>query len=216
MIRPLLRVFRTAPVTTSYVAAVAGVAGVTALLGSEAAEAVARAVSTDLQHLRTAPELVLPASAFVLEHPGQVVVLPMLAVSMGLMERRYGSVRTACTFAAGHVGATLVVAGGLATGIAAGWIDPAHAQVVDVGVSYGAWALWGALAPLVPARLRAVYIGASTGLLVGLLIMLHNFTDVGHLLAWGIGLAIGAGIVRSAAAAPAAGRGPTATPTPAH
>ena len=212
----LRRLVRQAPVTSAYVGGVALVAAVMELLGPERANQMARSASTNLVQLRRAPVRVLPASAFVLEDRSQVLTLPALALTMGTLERWQGSRAAAGTFAAGHVGATLVVAAGLAGGMTRGLIDPIHREAVDVGVSYGAWALWGALTPRVDSRWRPAHVVGSTAMLVHALARRRSFTDAGHLAAWGIGLSIGARLAKADSAGRAAPRAPAATPQPAR
>jgi hypothetical protein len=213
--RRLLSLARSAPVTTTYVGSVALVAAVLELLGSETAQRVTREVSTDLRHLRSAPAVVLPASAFVLEHRRQAIGLPLLALTMGSVERWRGGLAAAGTLAAGHLGGTLVVAGGLAAGIANGWVDPSYRESVDVGVSYGAWAIWGALGARVPRRRRPWYAAGSAALLVAGASESRSYADIGHAVAWGIGLGLGGWLVRRDGSGPAAPLAPRATPLPA-
>ena len=209
--RRVVRLVKAAPVTSAYVGGVAAVAAVMELLGSDRADRIARAASTNLVQLRRAPVRVLPASAFVLEDRSHVLALPGLALTLGTLERWQGSRAAAGTFAAGHVGATLLVAAGLAGGITRGVVDPVHRDAVDVGISYGAWSVWGALTPALPARLRPLHVVGWTGALVHGLLRRRSFTDAGHLAAWGIGLGIAAGLATADAAAPPARRGQRAT-----
>ena len=187
---------RSTPLTTAYVAAVGTVTLAGALISRERKHAVLRAASTDLVNLRTAPARVLPASAFVLEHPVHAVALPVLALAMGSVERWQGSLTAAAVFASGHVGATLVVATGIAGGIEAGWLDPALRSMVDVGVSYGQWALLGALAGRLQPRWRVAYVASLSALLVSEARSGAGVTVAGHAVAWGIGLAIAGRLVR--------------------
>jgi hypothetical protein len=215
MTRRLLSLVRHTPVTATYIGSVAVVAAVMELLGSETAHRLTREASTDLVHLRKAPAFVLPASAFVLEQPQHVIGLPALALAMGSVERWRGGAAAAGTFAAGHLGATAVVAGGLAAGIANGWVDPSYRESVDVGVSYGAWALWGALGLRVPPRRRTGYLAASALLFVAGAGGRPSYSDAGHGVAWVIGLAAGRRFVSRDRSAPAALPVPPATPSPA-
>jgi hypothetical protein len=212
----LRALIRSVPVTTAYVGSVAALAALMELLGPVRAQQLARAASTNLVQLRRAPVRVLPASAFLLEERRHIAALPGLALSMGAMERWKGGPAAAATFAAGHVGATLVVAVAVAGGMSRGIVDPVHGEAVDVGISYGAWALWGALTPRLHPRWRPVHVAGSTGLLVTTLATRRSFTDFGHLIAWAIGLGIGAGLVSADAAGPAVLPGPSATRSPAR
>ncbi|MDT7548366.1 MAG: hypothetical protein QOE84_760 [Actinomycetota bacterium] len=206
---------RRTPVTATYVGSVAVVAAVMELLGRDTGQRLKRELSTDLVHLRKSPALVLPASAFVLEEPQHALGLPVLALAMGSVERWRGGAAAAGTFAAGHLGATAVVAAGLAGGISAGWVDPSYRESVDVGVSYGAWALWGALGMRVPPRRRPWYVAASALLLGAGAGGRLSYSDAGHVVAWVIGLAAGRRLVSWDRSAPAAPLAPPATPSPA-
>lgn len=208
------RLIRSAPVTSAYVVVVAAVALGSRLVGDAFADRLARESSTDLGHLRSVPAVVLPASAFVLDHVSQLALLPLLALAMGLVERWRGSLAALATFLAGHVGATLFVAGWLATGISLGWVPRSASHVVDVGVSYGEAALWGLLVARIPRRWRPGYLGVQGAGLVAALALRQGFTDLGHLAAWVIGLLLAVMVVRHARAGRAGRPAPPATPTP--
>ncbi|MCU1590535.1 MAG: hypothetical protein JWP11_1791 [Frankiales bacterium] len=211
----LWRLIRSAPVTTAYVGVVAAIAIGSRVVGDAFADRLARDSSTDLDNLRTVPAVVLPASAFVLDHPSQLAWLPLLALAMGAVERWRGSLAAALTFVAGHVGATLLVAGWLSAGISLGWVHPSG-HVIDVGVSYGEAALWGLLAARVPRRWRGLYLGGQAAGLLAFLAVRHGFTDIGHLAGWTIGLLLAAVLVRRARDGRAGRPARPATPTPAR
>jgi hypothetical protein len=92
------------------------------------------------------------------------------------------------TFALGHVGATLVVAAGLATAIQVGWLPLSVAGATDVGISYGAMAVLGTLTAAIPSRWRPAWIGwwLSVGLLM--VCVSTDFTNTGHLVALLLGI----------------------------
>jgi hypothetical protein len=190
------RLIRSTPVTSAYVGIVAVVAIVSRIVGDAFADRLARESSTDLDNLSSMPALVLPASAFVLDHASQIALLPLLALAMGAVERWRGSLAAAATFVAGHVGATLLVAAWVAAGIAFGWLAPSYSHVVDVGVSYGEAALWGLLVARVPRRWRPVYLGAQGVALLVVLAVRHGFTDLGHVIGWTIGLTLAVVVIR--------------------
>ena len=60
----------------------------------------------------------------------------------------------------------------------------------DVGVSYGLAAVAGVLVVRVPGAWRRRYVIASLVVIVGQFLILRNFTGLGHLTAWLIGLAV--------------------------
>ena len=91
-----------------------------------------------------------------------------------------------------HVGTTLVVAVGLAAAIRFGWLPLSVAHASDVGISYGAVAVLGALTSAIPPRWRPRWVG--WWLAVGLLAVIvgGDFTNVGHLVALIIGMSLSA------------------------
>lgn len=102
-----------------------------------------------------------------------------------------GAGRLVRVFLAGHIGATLLVAAGLWLGVEAGWVPESVRWAEDVGVSYGAMAVVGALVAAVPHRwwigwAAVWFVVAVGGVLIG-----RTFTHVGHLVAFIIGVAAG-------------------------
>lgn len=186
-----MRFLRGAPVTVAYVAAVTATTAVLASLGDRLDDRVLLAVSTNLHQLGHVPLRVLVASAFWLGS-GWWDLLAWTAL-FGLVvlpvELRLGSRRTLLAFAAGHVGATLLVAAGLWIGLRLDVIDPAVAHAKDVGASYGFLAVAAVAAYLVPPRLRPGYLALLCGYVVLGVATSGTFTDYGHLTATAIGLA---------------------------
>ena len=93
-------------------------------------------------------------------------------------------------FAAGHVGATLLVAAGLSAAVTHGWLPMSVARAPDVGMSYGATAVLGALTPAIPRRWRPTWIGWWLAVAVAVVGVGTDFTDVGHLLALTLGMVV--------------------------
>ena len=92
-------------------------------------------------------------------------------------------------FAAGHIGATLIVAAGLWIGVQLGSVSPSVEHARDVGVSYGFLAVAATATYLLTPRLRIVYCGLLVAYVVLNAATSATFTDFGHLLAVAIGLA---------------------------
>jgi hypothetical protein len=156
--------------------------------------AAARAVldsSTNLHNLRTQPLSVLLLSAFVLESPWSLWVLPVLVVVFGAAQRWVGRVATVLVAVMGHVFATVFVALVVNAGIAHHQLSRRVVDEPDVGVSYGLAALAGLLAFRLPARWRVRVVLAATAVLLVVLALSQTFTDLGHLVAWSIGVATG-------------------------
>jgi hypothetical protein len=114
--------------------------------------------------------------------------IPPFVCLLAAAELVFGSGRLIIIFLAGHVGATLLIAVGLLIAVDAGTISSTVMQAEDVGVSYGAAAVAGALIMRLPAEWRtpAAILGltfAVYGVLAG-----QTFTNAGHLTAFVIGL----------------------------
>ncbi|WP_249375607.1 rhomboid-like protein [Streptomyces sp. I05A-00742] len=149
-----------------------------------------RRCSTNADNLDAGRWDTLATSAAVVEHPMDLGYALLLLAVLGYTEYAHGAWWAAGTFAWGHVGASLLVYGGLRA---------VHARsstrsAIDVGTSYGFNAVAGALAVTLPAgRLRT---GACSALLaLGIRPLARNrpgFTDAGHLLALLLGMGLGA------------------------
>ncbi|HYT10424.1 MAG TPA: rhomboid-like protein [Mycobacteriales bacterium] len=173
--------------------------------------------STNLDNLRQHPLYVLATSAFMLSSPWDLWILVPLLVAYGAAQRWVGRVATTVVAAIGHVGATLFVAVLLVAGLTHGRLDPSIAKVPDVGVSYGLVAIGGLLAVRVPRRLRLAYVGGLALWVLGPLLVVTRFSDVGHAVALmiGLGLAVLAARAGRAAQAAAAAREREPEPEPA-
>ncbi|SCK33375.1 hypothetical protein YWIDRAFT_06089 [Streptomyces sp. SceaMP-e96] len=187
-----------------YVGAVQLGAYATARLPARRRTELLRAHSTNVANLRAGRWRTLVTSAAFVEHPLPVPYGAALLAALGTAEVRWGTRRAAGVFAAGHIGASLLVYAGLR---ARGHGRPAQApvgdapsdttaQALDVGASYGFNATVGALAATVPHR--GVRAAATAGLLtlaaVPVLRRGRTFTDAGHLAALALGVAMGAGM----------------------
>lgn len=146
--------------------------------------------STNLHNLRSQPLLVLVLSAFVLSSPWSLWILLPLVWAYGAAQRWLGRTATVLVALMGHALSTVFVAVLLTAGIAHHQLSRSIAREPDVGVSYGLAAVLGLLIFRLPAR-RLHVAGAGTTLLVAVLLLARTFTDLGHLLAWTIGICIG-------------------------
>ena len=146
-------------------------------------------MSTNLHNLAHGHLSTLVGSAFV-EDGGDVFVwLPGLVCLLALGELIWRSRGLLIAFVVGHVGATLLVAVGLVAAVEAGWLPTSVARASDVGVSYGAVCVLGALTASIPSRWRAVWIGWWLG--IGVAAALGtDFTPFGHILALLLGLSL--------------------------
>ena len=177
-------------VTVSYAVLLMTVATTLLLLGPGERALVVSRMSTNLHNLAHGHLGTLIGSAFVTENGPIWVWLPGLMCLLAIAELLWRSGRVLITIALGHIGATLIVAAGLATAINFGWLPISVARATDVGISYGAVAVLGALTAAIPARWRPAWIGwwLSVGLLV--VCATTDFTDGGHFVALLVGIAL--------------------------
>ncbi|HET8895256.1 MAG TPA: rhomboid-like protein [Gaiellaceae bacterium] len=148
------------------------------------------AVSTNIHQLAHVPVRVLVASAFWTGGWWDLARWTVLfAVIVAPVEHRLGWRPTTVTFAAGHIGATLVVAAGIWSGVRLGEVNPADTLARDVGASYGFFAIAAFAAYLLAPRLRLPYLFVIIGYLAAKAALFHTFTDFGHVAAVAIGLA---------------------------
>jgi len=188
--RATVAAVRSVDVALVYAALVAAATLALAAMPTEASDDLLDHLSTSVANLGRAPLFVLVASAFVVSSPLQLLLLGPVVAVYGEVQRRFGRRAVLGVALLGHAGATLLVASALALGIDAGRLSTSLAHATDdVGVSYGLLAAAGLLAAQLPPRWRARGTAAVTA---GLLVVLGvdaTYTDVGHLLAWGLGLA---------------------------
>jgi hypothetical protein len=177
-------------VTVGYAAMLVGVAATLSMLGPRVEDAVIGHMSTNLDNLARGQFATLIGSVFVTSSCFIYVWLPGRICLMALAELFWRSGRLILAFGLGHVGATLIVAGGVAAAIQFGWVPISVARASDVGMSYGAVAVLGALTSAIPASRRQVWIG--WWLAVALLAAFAGdaFTNAGHLVALIIGMSL--------------------------
>jgi hypothetical protein len=179
-------------VTVGYAAMLVAVATALVILGPRVQDAVISHMSTNLHNLARGHFATLVGSVFVTSNGFIYVWLPGLICLLALAELFWRGGRLILAFGLGHVGATLIVAVGLAVAIRVGWVPITVARASDVGISYGAVAVLGTLTVAIPARWRPAWIG--WWLAVALLAVLagDDFTNAGHLVALTIGMVLSA------------------------
>jgi hypothetical protein len=179
-------------VTVGYAAALMVVATILLILGPRVDDAVVSHMSTNVYNLARGHFATLIGSLFVTSSGFMYVWLPGLVCLLALAELFWRSRRLILAFGLGHVGATLIVAVGLAAAIRFGWLPISAAHASDVGISYGAVAVLGALTVVIPSRWRQGWIG--WWLVVALLAVFvgDDFTNAGHLVALIIGMSLSA------------------------
>ncbi|QQQ74957.1 hypothetical protein IOD16_28095 [Saccharothrix sp. 6-C] len=152
--------FRRHPVTAGYLSAVAVLALLTRFVFADAMSAQVRAsLSTNAANLDDHPVNALLGSAFVLDPAGDGLAATGLAllgvaVCLGALEREVGPWRAVAVVLAGHVGATLVTALVISSGV----YPTDLADVVDVGPAYVALAAAAGITVLGPVVLRAPWL----------------------------------------------------------
>jgi hypothetical protein len=199
-VRPLLRRARRADVGLLYALVVLAVFVALRELPAHDRVAFVQDSSTNVVNLRRFPFRVLLLSAVVVpDAPGLLVLVPLVVV-LAAAQRWLGRVATLLAFGFGHVGATLVVALVLVTGLTHGRLDPALAHAPDVGVSYGLVGLVGLLTARVPRRVRLSFALVPLLALGAVLAVSPDFTALGHLVALAVGFALALVVTRAAPA----------------
>lgn len=176
-------------ITAAYAVALAAISIMLKALGPHARDVAVSRMSTNLHNLAHGRLTTLVGSAFV-DDGGEVYLwLPWLVCLLALGELLWRGRGLVITFAVGHIGATLLVAVGLVVAIEVGWLPFSIARASDVGVSYGAVCVLGALTASLPSRWRPAWVGWWLGIALmaawGL-----DFTAVGHVVALLLGIGL--------------------------
>ena len=177
------------PVTAAYAIVLVAVSLTLTALGPRARDAVVSHMSTNLHNLRHGHLGTLVGSAFVSEGGDIYVWLPGLVCLLALGELIWHSKGLLITFAVGHIGATLIVAVGLVAAVEAGWAPISVTRASDVGISYGAVCVLGALTASMPSRWRPAWVGWWLGIAVAAALG-ADFTAFGHVLALLLGIGL--------------------------
>jgi hypothetical protein len=177
-------------ITLGYAAVLVAVSAALVDLGPRVRAQVIAQASTNLHNLAHGHLATLFGSAFVTDAGPMYFWLPCLVCLLALAELIWRSGRLAIVFVAGHIGATLLVAVGLTAAIEVGWLPLSISRASDVGVSYGAVAVLGALTAAVPRRWRPAWIGWWVPVGIAAAAMGDDFTDVGHSVALVLGMLV--------------------------
>ena len=177
-------------ITLGYAAVLVGVSAVLVDLGPRVRAQVIAQASTNLHNLAHGHLATLLGSAFVTDAGPMYFWLPCLVCLLALAELIWRSGRLALVFVTGHIGATLLVAGGLTAAIKFGWLPLSISRASDVGVSYGAVAVLGALTAAIPGRWRPAWIGWWLPVGIASAALSADFTDVGHSIALVLGMLV--------------------------
>jgi rhomboid family protein len=181
---------RSAPATAVYLLVLAATTLVLSLSSERTSDRILSALSTNLHQLARVPVRVVLGSAFWVDSWIDFALCAAVLIAVAApVERRLGWRRTLAVFAAGHVGATLLVAAGLGIGLWLGDLDPSVERARDVGASYGVLAVCAVGTYLLAPRRRLPYAAALGGFVALSAVVSHTFADFGHLSAVAIGLA---------------------------
>ncbi|HEY2502206.1 MAG TPA: rhomboid-like protein [Mycobacterium sp.] len=178
--------------TIGYVAILLAISCVILALGPHAHDVLVQRASTNLHNLARGHLGTLLGSALVVDAGPLYFWLPFLTCLLALAELHLRTIRLVVAFLVGHIGATLVVAAALAAAVEFGWLPLSIARASDVGMSYGALAVLGAMTAAIPERWRPAWIGwwVSAGLASA--IIGADFTDAGHTIAVILGVLVSA------------------------
>jgi hypothetical protein len=177
-------------ITLGYAFALMTVSAVLVDLGPRVRAHVIALASTNLHNLAHGHLATLFGSAFVTDAGPIWFWLPCLVCLLALAELIWRSGRMALVFVTGHVGATLLVAIGLTAAIEFGYLPLSISRASDVGVSYGAVAVLGALTAAIPRRWRPAWLGWWLPLGVVAAALSDDFTDIGHSVALVLGMLV--------------------------
>lgn len=199
----LLRALARIRVTVVYAVILTGATTVLASLGPRVQNRVISHASTNLHNLSHGHLGTLFVSAFVIDAGPIYVWLPGLMCLLALVELMWRSGRLVVAFAVGHIGATLLVAVGLTAAVEFGWLSTDVTRATDVGMSYGASAVLGALSAAIPWRWRPAWTGWWIAVAAVVVAVNRDFTDVGHAAALMLGVLVSARFGRAAQWTPA-------------
>jgi hypothetical protein len=176
-------------VTALYAVTLVAISLAMTKLGSRVHDVVVSQMSTNLHNLSHGHVDTLIGSAFVSDGGDVFTWLPGLVCLLALGELIWRGRGLVVAFAVGHIGATLLVGAWLAFAVKAGLLPISIARATDVGVSYGAVCVLGALTASIPARWRTAWVGWWLGTAV-MAASGADFTAIGHVLALLLGIGL--------------------------
>jgi hypothetical protein len=176
-------------ITSAYAVVLVAISLALTRLGPHARDVVVSRMSTNLHNLSRGRLSTLVGSAFVDDGGDIYLWLPGLVCLLALGELIWRGRGLVITFAVGHIGATLIVAAGLVVALKAGWLPFSVARASDVGVSYGAVCVLGALTASIPSRWQPAWVGWWLGIAL-MAASGVDFTAVGHVLALLLGIGL--------------------------
>jgi hypothetical protein len=178
--------------TVGYAAVLLAISCAILALGPHAHDVIVERASTNLHNLAHGHFGTLLGSALVVDAGPLYFWLPFLTCLLALAELHLRTIRLMVAFAVGHIGATLVVAAALAAAVEFGWLPLSITRASDVGMSYGALAVLGAITAVIPQRWRAAWVGWWVAVALSAAIIGGDFTDAGHSVAVVLGVLVSA------------------------
>jgi hypothetical protein len=178
--------------TVGYVALLFAISCAILALGPHAHDVLVQRASTNLHNLAHGHVGTLLGSALVVDAGPLYFWLPFLTCLLALAELHLRTIRLVVAFVVGHIGATLVVAAALAAAVEFGWLPVSITRASDVGMSYGALAVLGAMTAVIPQRWRAAWVGWWVAAGLASAIIGGDFTDAGHTVAVVLGVLVSA------------------------
>lgn len=156
--------------TVGYAALLLAISCAILALGPQAHDVIVQRASTNVHNLAHGHVGTLLGSALVVDAGPLYFWLPFLTCLLALAELHLRTIRLVVAFVVGHIGATLLVAAALAASVEFGWLPVSITRASDVGMSYGALAVLGAMTAVIPS----------------------DFTDAGHTVAVILGVLVSA------------------------
>jgi hypothetical protein len=178
--------------TVGYAAVLLAISSAILMLGPHWHDVIVAHASTNVHNLARGHIGTLLGSALVVDAGPLYFWLPFLTCLLALAELHLRTIRLVVAFLVGHVGATLVVAGALAAAVEFGWLPVSITRASDVGMSYGALAVLGAMTAVIPRRWRAAWVGWWVAAGIASAIIGADFTDAGHTVAVILGVLVSA------------------------
>jgi uncharacterized membrane protein len=147
--------------------------------------------STNVHNLEHHQIWTLVTSAFLIDGQVHIAATVQLLLLLSVAELLWGWRRLLEVFFLGNAVASCLVYALLRAGVHGAWLDGAVTMARDVGTSYGAHAVSGAIVFCLPVRPRRLLVPLALLAVVVPLVGTHTFTDVGHLLSTLIGFLAG-------------------------
>nr|WP_229350707.1 rhomboid-like protein [Streptomyces sp. UNOB3_S3] len=168
--------------------------GITSLVIASASEGLEafllHRTSSNIHELNKHPLESLLISGFWIVSPSSFALYAVLfELFHANVERWLGTLRWLCVVAVAHVAATLISQQILLRAIESHSAPRSMKHVVDIGVSYGLAGAVGVLTYRVPRPWRWLYLVGAVAFFAVPLLTGGTFTDIGHAIALGLGLA---------------------------